>query len=656
MAIEIDANDVSNAESFLEALLTEEIPTGRFTQGSALRDLVVKSMAFTFAHLQKENATIKSLQSLLSVRNVATVDPDLDRAVANATDAIMSNWFINRKAGGFAKGILFVEVSKRQDYIMSGNHRFAYDKEHIFYPDVDDPTQNIIISASKLFPVIGLDGTIQAYQFSIRVVAAKTGTDFNVATGNWASGTNFSPFATRVFSSAKFEGGRSKETTSEIIARANTAISVRNLINSRSIEATLREKFSSLNRMLVVGMGEPEMQRDVKLDYGTVTTLHVGGHYDVYLEMQRIQATFEGRLGVPYLRPDGLTNIFRDTAITDWVATNVQLGDVIRIGAGLDEAPKDFVIKEITTTELRVSSNTPFSTPTDEVQTFVDYYIYRPMFGADLQIQPTVGVSSTGQTSRYIQIANRLILPGGAHYDIIDVAVLDPAAGDLRINPSDGYIHFPIRVNQTPAVIATPSTLEYQITNNYPNAAQSMLAMDELILEPAFNGKNIRVVYETIASLDVIHDFTRDRFERVLAGNILVKGFHQAYLAMTVPYRRRPNSTNLIDEAALRQTITDFINAFDPNDVLDVSDISYVTRAFSTEIGAVLPFEITYTLIVPDGRTIKYVTADEVRLDPANIAAGQTNATLADPAGNGVSDRTVRYVTTLDRIYVDNRD
>jgi hypothetical protein len=655
MAIEIDAIDVSNAEAFLESLLTEEIPAGRFTQGSALRDLVVKSMAFTFAHLQKENATVRSLQSLLTVRNIATVDPDTDRAVSNAIDAIMSNWFINRKSGGFARGILFAEVSKRQDYILAGNQRFGYDRDHIFYPDVNDPTQNIIISAANLFPVIGVDGSVQAYQFSIRVVAAKTGIEFNVAAGNWVSGTGFSPFATRVFNSVKFEGGRGKETTAEIIARANTAISVRNLINTRSIEATLREKFSALNRMLVVGMGEPEMQRDKKLDYGTVTTLHVGGHYDVYLEMPRIQATFEGRLGVPYVRPDGLTNIFRDTAITNWTTTNVQLGDVIRVGAGLDEAPKDFVIKEMTTTELRVSTNTPFSVPTDEAETYVDYYIYRPMFGADLQIQPTIGVSSTGQSSRYTQIANRLLLPGGAHYDIIDVMVLDPSPGDLRINPSDGYIHFPIRVNQAPAVIATQPSLEYQLTNSYPNTAQSMVAMDELVLESNFNGKNIRVIYDTLSSLNVVHDFTRDRFERVLAGNILVKGFHQAYLAMTVPYRRRPNATGVIDESALRRTITDFINTFDPNDVLDVSDISLVTRTFSADIGAVLPFEISYTLIVPDGRTIEYVTADEVRLDSANIVAGQTNAALTDPAGNGISDRTVRYVTTLDRIYVENR-
>jgi hypothetical protein len=657
MAIEINADDVASAESFLETLLTEEIPEGRFTQGSALRDLVVKSMAFTFAHLQKENTTIKSLQSLLNVRNIAASDPDTDRAVANATDAILSNWFINRKAGSFARGMLFVEVTRKQDYVLAGNQRFTYDRDHVFYPDVVDPAQNVVISASSLFPVIALDGTIQAYQFSLRVIAAKTGADFNVAAGNWVGGTSFSAFATRVFSAVKFTGGKGKETTNELIARSNNAIAVRNLINPRSIDATLREKYSYLNRMLVVGMGEPEMQRDVVLDYGTVTTLHVGGHYDVFLELPRVQATFEGRLGDAFVRPDGIINVFKDASITDWtVDTTVQAGDVIRVGSGLDEAPKDFVIKEVYTRELRVSENTPFSVPTEESVTYVSYNIYRPLFTADIQIYPTVGVSATGYTSRAVRNPSRLILPAGVHYDIIDVAVLDPDTSDLFINPSDGFVHFPTRVNQTPVPVTTQSALQFQITNSHPNNAFSMISMDELILESAYDGKNVRVVYETLSGLDTIHDFTRDRFERVVAGNILVKGFHQAYLTMTVPYRYRPNATAVIDETLLRQTITDYVNAFDPNDVIDVSDISTLVRGFSAQIGAVLPFEIGYTLIVPDGRTIEYSTADEVRLYSTNIVAGQTNAELVNPVGIGISDRTVRYVTTLDRIYVENRD
>lgn len=654
MPIEISSDDVSSAETFLETLLTEEIPTGRFTQGSALRDLVIKSLAFTFAHLKKENTTIRSLQSLLTVQDIATTDPDTDRAVANATDAILSNWFLTRRSGGFSRGVVFLEVSRRQDYIIPGNHRFAYDKDHIFYPDVLDTTQSIVIPASSLLPVLATDGTVSAYQFSQIVIAAKTGEDYNVSSGNWKSGTSFSPFATRVFSSSKFEGGKGRESTSELIARSSTAISVRNLINPRSIDATLRERYSVINRLLVVGMGDPEMQRDLKVEFATTSRLHLGGHYDVYLELPRVQATFEGRLGARYTRPDNLINIFRDTSIVNWTTTSVQLGDVIRVSSGLPEAPKDFVIKEIYATELRVSTNTPFSEATEESATFITYFIYRPLFLADAPILPTVGVNTTGQSSRQIQTANRLVLPGGPHYEILDVAITDPTSGDPFIDSVDGYIHFPVRTNEAPNSVTSAQFLEYQISSIDKNLAQSMVTFEELIIESAYNGKNVRVTYETLAGMETIHAFTQDRFERVVAGNILTKGYHPVYLTMTIPYKSKATATGTVSQDGLRQAVVDFINTFDPNDVIDVSDVFQVVREYDTNIGVVFPFIINYELIISDGRVITYTTEDEVTLT-TNKLDDLAGTGFSDPNSFGISDRNVRYMTTYARISVEDR-
>jgi len=657
MAIEIDANDVTTAEDFLETLLTEEIPSGRFTQGSALRDLVVKAMAFTFAHLQKENKTVKSLQSLLTVRDIATTDPDVDQAVAASTDAILSNWFITRKVGTFAKGVIFIEVTRKQDYVIPGAQRFVYDRDHVFYLDIPDPTVSIVVPASDLIPVTTTDGTITAYQFSKAVTAAKTGADYNVAPSVWQSGTGFSAFASRVFNVSKFGGGKGRETVSESIARSQNAVTVRNLINTKSIDAVLRDKYSTINRMLVTGMGDPEMRRDLRLDTGTMTGLHVGGHYDVYLELPRVEASYEGTLGARFVRPDGLINVFRDAAVADWTALipAIQLGDAIRVNSGLEEAPKDFVIKAIKDTELHVSTNTPFSVATDEDGAVFTYYIYRPLYTADLQIYPTVGLSTTGESSRQVQIENTLVMPGGALFDVIDVAVTNPDPGDPFIDPADGFIHFPVRSNEAPAAVLELADLEYQIYNEDPGTAQSQISMDYLRLHSDFSGKNVRIKYETLSTLDAIHAFTRDRFERVLSANILVKGYHQVYLGMSIPYRLRPNAPGLVDETALRQALVDYINSFDPNDVIDVSDISYVVRAYSGNIGAVLPFSIFYTLISPDGRTIQYTTADQVRLIAENLSDERANSSLTNPAQLTVSDNTVRYVTTLDRIYVEKR-
>ena len=159
MAIEISATDVANAEEFIATLLTENIENGLFTEGTALRDLVVKAFSFIFAHISKENEEVRTLQSLLTVQNVATGDPDTDRTVADSIDAIMSNWFVTRKVGSFSRGILTIEVSRRQDYVVPGNNRFLYDRSRAYFPDVVDPTVSIIVPAANLVPVIGETGS-----------------------------------------------------------------------------------------------------------------------------------------------------------------------------------------------------------------------------------------------------------------------------------------------------------------------------------------------------------------------------------------------------------------------------------------------------------------------------------------------------------------
>lgn len=654
MAIEINADDITQAESFLETLLTEQVPNARFTQGTALRDLAVKAFAFIFAHLQKENEEIRALQSLLRVKDITTSTADNDAAVANATEAILSNWFIARNAGGFSRGIVAINVSRQQDYLIPGNHRFVYDRSRSFYPDVADTSANIVIPASSLLPLVSADGVVTNYQFTVGVIAARTGAFYNVPPANWIAGGSFSPYVSRILNASRFSGGKNKETTDELVNRSTNAVSVRNLINERSIDATLRDNFASIIRVITIGFGDPEMLRDLRLDAATGLQLHVGGHFDVYLELPRVQTTFEGALGGLFARPDGRITVFRDTTnVPDWTSpATVQPGDILRITDKLPEAPQDYVITEILPTELRVSPLNPFSTATDAEGTFVDYYIFRPLFGPDVQILPPVSVNITGQTSLSVQTANRLMLPGGAHYDILDVAVINPDAGDPNINISDGFVHFPVRSNEAPALVTSQEFLEYQIVNEDPASAQSALCVEELLLQPSYNGKTVRVKYETQASLNTISDFTRNRFRRVLAANILVKGMYPVYLSMEIPYRLKKNATNFINEEALINTVVDYINTFDPNDVIDISDIYQVVRNFDSNIGAVTPFLIQYVLIAPDGRIITYTTDDQVTLDSTKILDTSGNGDLPQPAALGISDRIVRYMTTVSRISV----
>jgi len=658
MAIEIDSSDVADATTFLEELLTQNIPNGRFTRGTALRDLVINALAFVFAQLRKDNADVKAMQSLLTAPSLATGgDVDRDRAVSNAVDAILSNWFITRKSGFFARGTLTLQVSKKQDYLLPGNNRFLYNGNLAFYPDVVDPTQVSVIPAASLAAVQAADGTVTGYTFQVQVISARTGAAYNVAPATWTAGRQFSPFCQKIFSETRLDGGKDRETSTELIARSNTAIAVRNLINPRSISATLRERYSTIRNMLSVGMGEPEMQRDLTIESASGIDIHVGGFFDVYLDLPRTTTTFEGQLGGLYTRPDGVINVFRDSLIPDWTLTDIRLADILRITAGLSDVPRDYVIKEILPTELRVSTGNPFSEATDLVGGVVDYYIYRPVFGPDIQILPPIGVNVNGRTSGQIQTANRLTLPGGAHYAILDVAVIDPDPSDPFISFTDGFVHFPVRTPDAPGAVVGAENAEFHIENNDPPSAQSMVSFEELSLIPTYNLKTVRVTYETVVSLGSIHSFITDRFQRVLCANGLAKAFNPVYLSMIIPYRIRPTAVVAPDLNTMRNAVVDLINNFDPNDVIDVSDVVSTVRAADINVGTIFTFDITYKLIAPDGRELQYQTSDLVTLDSEHLVVDTDflNNSLDNPLAQGLSDRTVRYMTSPDRISFEER-
>lgn len=645
MAIEITAQDVTTAEEFLATVVSNQVPEGRFTDGTALRDLCIKALAVVAAQLRAENKSVQSLQSLLRVRELATTSTD--PAVDDAADALLSNWFITRGTGTYTRGPISIFVSRRQDYLIPRTTRFFYDRTLAFYPD---STTDLVIPAADVQPVVDAGGAVVAYVFTLRVVAAQTGAAYNVFPGTWAGTGGFSPFVVKVTSATRFEGGGDRQNTVDMIDAAQTGIAVRNLINDRSIQATLTQKFSGLTRLTNIGMGDPEMQRDYLPTIVNAPRIHIGGHFDAYLELAVSNTTFEGVLGGVYTRPDGVTNVFVDSGVT-WTSTLVQPGDVIRVTEGFVATPRDFVIQDVRANELYVSDRHPFP----EATTGLTYYIYRPLFGASVQIYPTTSVSTTGVSASTVQNANTLVLPAEPHYDILDVAVVNPDPGDTYINDPDGYVHFTSRINTTPALPASTSTsLPFQIVGRSPADGQSARAFDELVLPPGYNGKRVRITYQTLAGFSAVDQFTRDRFERVLAGNVQTKGYHPVYLTLRVPYALSPLATGVVNELSLRQNLVAFINSFDPRDIIDVSDITSYVKNFSANIGTVYSFQITYDLLAPNGNVYSFVTDDVVAMDPAKETSG-SGISLNDLLELTVSDRTVRYLTRLDRVQVELR-
>lgn len=641
--IEIDSKDVNTASNFLEQFLSNAVPDGDFSKGTALRDLTIGALAAIVAFLRKEATDVRKLQSLATVQAaLGNADP---QALRDAVAGILSNVFVTLKTGSKSRGFIIGHASALTDIFVPITTKFTSSSGLVY---VVDSTETYFVSKRALTPIIDANNTVLDYEFRLPLIATKTGGEYDIDPGLFSAFDRFNPYVTRVENPEKFTGGKGPETVEEVLGRAPTALSVRNLINERSITAVLDDTFPEIRSILVIGMGETEMQRDVLNGLASHLRLHVGGMVDIYLLLDVVETTVTSEVGDLFARPDGLATVFRD-ASQSFAA--VQAGDIIRITAGLDVLPAEFLVIENAGTDLFVSERSPFPVATDEAvpATAVSYTIGRigPSYNDVLADVGNVPFT-TGTTSRRVGTSGRITLPGGPVVDILDVAVIDPAPGEAAFKSAiDGFVHFPNQVNTTPDETQTPDQgLEFQTIVHNPLYAQSALQWMELVVgtdtnQARFDGYQLRVRYRTLAGFAVIDDFVRSRRQRTSAAHQLPRGHNIVSVSMEINYKLRTTATATLDNDVIASSVVDYINAFDTTaQPIDTSGIEqYIRNTFPT-IASIVPLVVTYTLRAPTGDLIGYQTEDEVILDSTKKITGPDVALET----YGVSDRTVRYV------------
>ena len=650
----VTLEDVQTADAFLTAYASDKVPTADFSEGSAVRDFVIKAIAYIFAFIRQEQTTTRNYQSLLSLSKLPA-STDVDEAV----DALLSNWFITRNSGRLSHIAVLLHFSKAADVVLTPTLRFFRTADLIFTPDVAGET---VIPASDLRATVSANGSITDYVTTVMMLSATTNVAYNIDPGRFVTTDAFSPYFLYAENQAKGYDGASIETTESLLARAPTALSVRNLINSRSIDTTLRNTYSNLTKTVSIGYGDPEMIRDMAAENATRLAMHTGGCNDAYLNLPRTVVVENGlTVGGEYLRPDNVINMLKD-AVVDFLATGVRVNDILRVTVGLPTVPAEYVIIEVRQHALLVRERYPFVTATAENDppTYVSYVI-------DSKV-----TSTTGATSRIYQQPGSVVLSGRPHYRIKEVL----------FTPTGGSATPLARVNDS------PNATQYCVIGSVPSKAQSALAMDVIQVAAANYSGALKVTYETLAGYEDIQGQLTDRFERVLCANPLAKALHPIYLSLNFTFRAATNATGATDTVALAAGISDFINGLDSANLIDLSEILQYVRDSFPNIGLIRdPIILTYDLYAPDGQLYKYVTKDLVTLFPMNTAntAHLTNgATLRVPILNadvdptlgsnaalfaaantqlseqlvalGVSDRVVRYITDPDLITVTEMD
>lgn len=649
--------DVSRAEAFLVDIMGAQVPDADISVGSANRDFTVKALAALYAHLRAERAMIQDHQSL---RRLEALDPS--ESVDDAVDEHLSNWFLSRKPGNKARIATVLHFSQRTDTSIPGTNRFGRTSTLIYLPPGNTP---IPVAGDDMRPEVDSTGAVTSYVLTVSLEAEAEGEGYNVSAGRFSFVDSFSPYFLYAENLVSGVDGTSVESTSELLARAPRALTVRNLINLRSADTTLQELFPSITALFVARYGDVEQVRDLTTSVLAGLRLHRGGFADICVATPRTKITETLEVGGAFVRADGLVTLLRDAA--GGFLGVVNPGNVLQITAGLTDSPRQYIVKRVVSdTVLEVHSDAPMQRATDEdaPATLVTYSVgcFSPAFVDKIPSR------ATGSTSRTWATSGEVLLAGRPHYWVDSVEIVETATALTRVNG------------------VAPAAGQYSLEELEPTLGQTMRSVCALRVPAGNDTKHVRVTYDTLADFDDVAAYVDDPLERIAVASVLAKGFHPIYLAMNITYKLGGGATAALDSAEVIEAVRAFVDDFDPTQLLDASAVSGAIRDAFPSIGVLYPLTITYYLAAPDGQLYAFSTRDVVTIAPSYPTnnAKLVNETLAlplrvpilnaalDPAipantalvaaanvklagqisALGVSDRCTRYLAQTDLITV----
>jgi hypothetical protein len=266
-------------ETFLVDRLSSEHSDLDVSQGSGIRDLVIRPMATMLAPVRREIRALSTAQSLNNYESMTRGE----------VDALLGNFFLSIQEGGLATGVVRVYFSAPQAAVIDSLVKFSTEEGQGFYPT----SITSITSAS-----MSLNREAGLYYVDVPVQAEENGTSYNITKGAITKVETIIG-AVKVTNKLGFDSGIEDETKEEAVTRARSSITTRTLATSRGISTLITESYASIDTLQVIGFGDPEMQRDFiagpqsisgipggfqgAADADLTTGVHIGGKTDVYV-------------------------------------------------------------------------------------------------------------------------------------------------------------------------------------------------------------------------------------------------------------------------------------------------------------------------------------------------------------------------------------
>jgi hypothetical protein len=258
-----------------------------------------------------------------------------------------------------------------------------------------------------------------------------------------------------------------------------------------------------------------------------------------------------------------------------------------------------------------------------------------------------------------------IYLSGNPILDVISVEITNPSTSDPFLDPTSGTVKFQNRTNLPPIQGSVVGTSQYQVTVLNPEKSQSAEAVIGVnvgyydagtgLVSDSFNDKNLRVRYRTLSNFLGVHNYAKNISDRVLAANHLIRARHNIWVSAMIPIRYKPTVAATVSFEEMQATIANFINQFDANDYLDMSDLMTELRNNYEQISTVFPFNITFSLNLPDGQVAEFSSSDivSIRVTDTNGVSLTNGPDIMVPAGlqsKGITEIAATSTLTLGQV------
>lgn len=233
----------TDIRSFILGRLSTEFPDLVLQDGEPLDDYLIKPLQILLEPFRRQ---IKQVSNNQSFQNPSILSE-------KEADALGTNFFARRELGGFSVGVARLYYSAPQYALVTPSNP-VYDGGALRF----FPVENQAITAEQM--LFNLEGGL--YFFDIVVRSENQGSQYNIGV-NALVGIEDAPAVVKVTNKAEFSEGKDKEATEDFVVRVERSLTEKSLVTWKGITARLNEVFDNIRFIQVIGLNDPEMNRDI---------------------------------------------------------------------------------------------------------------------------------------------------------------------------------------------------------------------------------------------------------------------------------------------------------------------------------------------------------------------------------------------------------